>query len=72
MPTESKFPRLNIPNVNLWEFLFSNLDRTYPNHQGELCILLGLKDTKPAADESDPTKLSSLIPRPRVPTPTPS
>ncbi|KAH7420279.1 hypothetical protein BKA64DRAFT_37641 [Cadophora sp. MPI-SDFR-AT-0126] len=33
MPTSSNYPPLDIPNVNLWDFLFSRSDRTYPTDQ---------------------------------------
>ncbi|KAJ4370576.1 hypothetical protein N0V83_005097 [Neocucurbitaria cava] len=31
MPSESKFPKLPIPDVDLWAFLFERKDRTYPD-----------------------------------------
>ena len=34
MPTESTFPRLDIPDVDLWTFLFERKDREYPDDKG--------------------------------------
>jgi hypothetical protein len=34
MPTESTFPRLNIPDVDLWTFLFERKDREFPDDKG--------------------------------------
>ncbi len=34
MPTESSYPKLTIPNVDLWAFLFERKDREYPDDKG--------------------------------------
>jgi hypothetical protein len=34
MPTESSFPKLNIPNIDLWAFLFERKDRPFPDNKG--------------------------------------
>jgi 4-coumarate--CoA ligase len=34
MPTESSYPKLDIPNVDLWAFLFERKDREYPDDKG--------------------------------------
>ncbi|RFU31232.1 hypothetical protein B7463_g5118, partial [Scytalidium lignicola] len=31
MPTESTYPRLNLPNIDLWELLFERKDRPFPD-----------------------------------------
>ncbi|RFU28436.1 hypothetical protein B7463_g7925, partial [Scytalidium lignicola] len=31
MPTVSTYPTINIPNVDIWDFLFSRTDREYPD-----------------------------------------
>ena len=38
MPTESTFPRLEIPNVDLWAFLFEREDKPYPDNKGGLLL----------------------------------
>ena len=35
MPAESTYPRLEIPNVDLWGFLFERTDRPFPDDKGE-------------------------------------
>jgi 4-coumarate--CoA ligase len=34
MPTESTYPKLDIPNVDIWAFLFERSDRPYPDDKG--------------------------------------
>jgi hypothetical protein len=34
MPVESLFPRLDIPDIDLWEFLFERKDREFPDDTG--------------------------------------
>ena len=34
MPTESAFPKLDIPNIDLWAFLFEREDNSYPDDKG--------------------------------------
>jgi hypothetical protein len=34
MPTQSTFPNLEIPNVDLWAFLFERKDKPYPDNKG--------------------------------------
>lgn len=34
MPIESSYPPLDIPNVDLWRFLFERQDREYPDKKG--------------------------------------
>jgi hypothetical protein len=34
MPTESSYPKLDIPNVDLWAFLFERKDREFPDDKG--------------------------------------
>jgi hypothetical protein len=36
MPTESPYPRMEIPDVGLWDFLFERKDRPYPDDHGML------------------------------------
>ena len=31
MPTESLYPKVDIPNVDLWTFLFERNDRPFPD-----------------------------------------
>ncbi|KAH8817340.1 hypothetical protein F5884DRAFT_874332 [Xylogone sp. PMI_703] len=33
MPTKSKYPDVEIPNVDLWDFLFSRTDREFPDNK---------------------------------------
>ena len=40
MPTESSYPKLDIPNVDLWAFLFERKDREFPDDKGMLIALL--------------------------------
>lgn len=35
MPTGSKYPALDIPNVDIWDFVFSRTDREYPEDKGD-------------------------------------
>ena len=34
MPAESTYPKLDIPNVDVWGFLFERKDRPYPDDKG--------------------------------------
>lgn len=34
MPIESSYPPLDIPNVDIWRFLFERQDREYPDDKG--------------------------------------
>lgn len=34
MPTESPYPRIDVPNVGLWDFLFERKDKPYPDDHG--------------------------------------
>lgn len=34
MPIESKFPPVDIPNVGIWDFLFENKQREFPDDKG--------------------------------------
>ena len=34
MPTESSYPKLDVPNVDLWAFLFERKDREFPDDKG--------------------------------------
>jgi len=36
MPTDSTYDKLDIPNVDLWTFLFERKDREYPDDKGVL------------------------------------
>lgn len=36
MPTESPFPWVEIPNVDLWDFIFERRDRPFPDDKGKL------------------------------------
>lgn len=35
MPTDSPFPSIDIPNVDIWGFLFERKDRKFPGDKGE-------------------------------------
>lgn len=35
MPTKSLYPPIDIPNVDVWTFLFERKDREYPDDKGE-------------------------------------
>ena len=35
MPTESTYPRLDIPNVDIWGLLFERKDIQYPDDKGK-------------------------------------
>lgn len=35
MPTESTYPSFEVPNKDLWEFLFERTDRPYPDDKGK-------------------------------------
>ena len=35
MPTESLYPKIDIPSVDLWTFLFERNDRPFPDDKGE-------------------------------------
>ena len=35
MPTESQYPRIDVPNVDLWTFLFERKDKPFPDDKGE-------------------------------------
>jgi hypothetical protein len=34
MPVESPFPRIDVPDVDLWTFLFERKDRKFPDDKG--------------------------------------
>ena len=34
MPTESTYPRIDIPNVDIWDYLFERNDRPFPDDKG--------------------------------------
>lgn len=36
MPTPSPYPQIEIPNVDLWAFLFEQKDREFPEDKGML------------------------------------
>ena len=43
MPTESLLPRIDIPNTDLWGFLFERNDRPYPDDKSDrISVLHGL------------------------------
>ncbi|EXJ60921.1 hypothetical protein A1O7_05074, partial [Cladophialophora yegresii CBS 114405] len=42
MPAVSPYPKLHIPDVNLWDFHFSRSRREYPDHESELLFLVSL------------------------------
>lgn len=35
MPTESSFPPIVIPNLDLWAFLFERKDKPFPDDKGQ-------------------------------------
>ena len=35
MPTKSPYPDVEIPNIDLWTFLFERKDRPYPEDKGQ-------------------------------------
>lgn len=43
MPTESNYAKLDIPNVDIWTFLFERKKLNYPQDKGILC---GIRATK--------------------------
>jgi hypothetical protein len=38
MPISSSYPQIEIPNVDIWDFLFERKDKPYPNEKGELVV----------------------------------
>jgi hypothetical protein len=36
MPTESGYPKLDIPNLDLWAFLFERKEKPFPDDKGSL------------------------------------
>ena len=40
MPTESTYPRVDVPDVDLWAFLFEKRDIPYPDDKGKWFLLL--------------------------------
>jgi hypothetical protein len=36
MPTDSTYPRIDIPNIDLWAFLFERKDKEFPDDKGTL------------------------------------
>jgi hypothetical protein len=42
MPTESNYPKLDVPNVDLWAFLFERKDREFPDDKGMLISICRL------------------------------
>jgi hypothetical protein len=34
MPTDSTFPRIDIPDVDVWAFLFERKNKEYPDDKG--------------------------------------
>jgi hypothetical protein len=39
MPTGSLYPDIDIPNVDLWTFLFERKDREFPDDKGRSRLL---------------------------------
>lgn len=40
MPTESTYPRIDIPNLDIWAFLFERKDIPYPDDKGKSTTFL--------------------------------
>lgn len=40
MPSESAYPSLPIPDVDLWAFLFERKDKPYADDKGESLVLM--------------------------------
>lgn len=38
MPTESLYPKLDVPNRDLWAFLFERNDRPYPDDKSAVSL----------------------------------
>lgn len=36
MPTDSRYPLIDVPNVDLWTFLFERQDRPFPDDKGRV------------------------------------
>jgi hypothetical protein len=36
MPTDSPWPIVDIPNIGIWDLIFENKNRAWPDDQGEL------------------------------------
>ena len=43
MPTESLYPKIGIPNVDLWTFLFERNDRPFPDDKSMQWHLIPVK-----------------------------
>ena len=40
MPTESTYPPIDVPKVDLWDFLFERSDRPFPDRKGNTSLAL--------------------------------
>ena len=40
MPTESLYPRIDIPNIDIWGLMFERKDREFPDDKGSYPIFL--------------------------------
>jgi hypothetical protein len=44
MPTDSSYPLVEIPNLDLWAFLFERKDKPYPDNKGKHFSLMSSPD----------------------------
>jgi len=52
MPVDSSYPKLDIPDVDLWEFLFEREKREFPDDKSVLAIFtLVCMDEKTNCDQ---------------------
>lgn len=54
MPVSSSYPSFEVPNLDLWNFLFERKDKPYPDDKSTLYLL-------PAVNLADRFKLSSRM-----------
>jgi hypothetical protein len=45
MPTESSYPRLDVPNIDLWAFLFERKDREFPDDKSMPIVFFSESET---------------------------
>jgi hypothetical protein len=57
MPTVSTYPTLDIPSLDLWDFLFNRNDKSFPDHKGTVSPLVTI-----SLAQAD-TAIHSHIPR---------
>lgn len=65
MPTESSFPPIVIPNLDVWAFLFERKDKPFPDDKGRTPHLSSIFGADRLQSSTVMPILTDLIPTPR-------